>query len=403
MSRLAPHQLTAMQVSRLKSGSLCDGGGLWLVVSGGSRLWELRFKSPATRTRRQMSLGSAHVFTLAEAREKAATCRRMIANGLDPIIEREKEKAARKLESGITFKEVAEQFIQEKAPEWKDRKGVATWQGSLSLHVFPVFGSKAVRNVDTQDVLAALRPIWTKKTETADRLRGRIERILDYARAHGWREGENPALWRGHLSATLPTPSRLVQVQHLRAVKWQNIAAVMATLRSSEGMGAKAVRFVCLTAARSGEVRGCLWGEIDERARLWTIPAHRMKAKREHRVPLSDDACEVLSEVRLLHKESADEYVFPGHRAGKPLSDVALSKALHIAAKCNSENEDVTVHGLRATFRNWTADTNACSGDVAELALAHVVKNKVEAAYRRTDLLEQRRSLMNAWGVYCRG
>ncbi len=399
MSRLAPHQLTAIQVSRLKSGSLCDGGGLWLVVSGGSRLWEYRFKSPVTKMRRQMSLGSAHTFTLAEARQRATECRRMVAGGLDPIEEREKAKAARKLESGITFQEVAEQFIQEKAPEWKDRKGVATWLGSLSLHAFPVFGGKPIRYVDTQDVLAALRPIWTEKTETAGRLRGRIERILDYARAQGWREGENPALWRGHLSAMLPAPSKITQVQHHSALPWQNIASVMAALSTSEGIGAKAVRFTCLTAARSGEVRGCLWNEIDEDARLWVIPAHRMKAKREHRVPLSGAAFAVLDEVRLARCVSAGGYVFPGHRSQKPLSDVALSKALHIAAK----SKDVTVHGLRSTFRDWVADTNACSRDVAEAALAHAVENKVEAAYRRTDLLEQRRTLMEAWADFCTG
>lgn len=399
MSRLAPHQLTAIQVSRLKSGSICDGGGLWLVVSGGSRLWEYRFTSPVTKMRRQMSLGSAHTFTLAEARQRATECRRMVAGGLDPIEEREKAKAARKLESGITFQEVAEQFIQEKAPEWKDRKGVATWLGSLSLHAFPVFGGKPIRYVDTQDVLAALRPIWTEKTETAGRLRGRIERILDYARAQGWREGENPALWRGHLSATLPAPSKIMQVQHHSALPWQSIAPVMAALSTSEGMGAKAVRFACLTAARSGEVRGCLWDEIDESARLWTIPAHRMKAKKEHRVPLSGAALAVLDEVRLTRCVPDGGYVFPGHRAKRPLSDVALSKALHIAAK----SKGVTVHGLRSTFRDWVADTNACPRDVAEAALAHAVENKVEAAYRRTDLLEPRRALMDAWAAFCTG
>lgn len=399
MSRLPPNRLTALQVSKHKSGGLCDGGGLWLMVVGGSRLWELRFKSPTTGTRRQMSLGSAHSLSLADARTRAAECRKLLECGLDPIEEREKDKATRKLEVGVTFEEVARRYIKEQSPAWKDRKAAGTWSGSLSLHVFPVFGAKAIKIVDTQDVLAALRPIWAEKTETAGRLRGRIERILDYARAQGWREGENPARWRGHLSATLPAPSKLMKVQHHNAIAWSEIASVMKALRPSEGIAAKAVRFCCLTAARSGEVRNCLWSEIDEAARLWVIPAEKMKAGREHRVPLSDDAMTILDEMRPLRDTAGSDLVFPGQRRGKPLSDVALSKALHLAAG----TKDVTVHGLRSTFRDWAADTNACLRDVAEAALAHAVENKVEAAYRRSDLLDQRRPLMEAWAAYCRG
>ncbi|MFT9062731.1 MAG: integrase arm-type DNA-binding domain-containing protein [Acetobacter persici] len=398
MSRLPPNQLTALQVSRHKSGDLCDGGGLWLAVSGGSRLWELRFKSPVTGKRRQMSLGSAADLSLSDARSQASDSRRQIKSGLDPIIEREKEKAARKLEVGVTFEEVAARYIHEQAPGWKDRKAAATWTGSLSQHAFPVFGGKAVHDIDTQDVLAALRPIWTEKTETAGRIRGRIERILDYARAQGWRDGENPARWRGHLSATLPPPSKLIKVQHHKAVGWRDIASVMVALRSSEGIAAKAVRFCCLTAGRSGEVRNAVWSEIDMAAQIWTIPDHKMKAGREHRVPLSADALAVLQEMLPLRDSAAGDLVFPGHKRGNSLSDVALSKALHLAAK----TKDVTVHGLRSTFRDWTSDTNACPREVAEMALAHAIENKVEAAYRRSDLLEQRRPLMAAWAMNCR-
>lgn len=399
MSRLPPNQLTALQVSRHKSGDLCDGGGLWLAVSGGSRLWELRFKSPVTGKRRQMSLGSAADLSLADARSHASECRRQIKSGLDPIMEREKEKAARKLEVGVSFEEVAILYIQEQVPGWKGQKGPAAWTGTLNHHVFPVFGRKAVRDIDTQDVLAALRPIWTEKTETAGRIRGRIERILDYARAQGWRDGENPARWRGHLSATLPPPSKLIKVQHHKAVGWRDIASVMVALRSSEGIAAKAVRFCCLTAGRSGEVRNAVWSEIDMAAQIWTIPDHKMKAGREHRVPLSADALAVLQEMLPLRDSTAGDLIFLGHKRGKPLSDVALSKALHLAAK----TKDVTVHGLRSTFRDWASDMNACSRDVAEMALAHAIENKVEAAYRRSDLLEQRRPLMEAWATHCRG
>ncbi|GAN61546.1 phage integrase [Acetobacter cibinongensis] len=398
MSRLPPNRLTALHISRHKSGSICDGGGLWLVVSGGSRLWELRFKSPVTGKRRQMGLGSAFDLSLADARSRASDCRRLLKSGLDPIVEREKDKATRKLETGLSFEEVATRYIQEQTPGWKDHKAAATWTGSLSQHVFSVFGKKAVRNIDTQDVLAALRPIWTEKTETAGRLRGRIERILDYARAQGWREGENPARWRGHLSATLPPPSKLMKVQHHKAVGWKDIAPVITALRASEGIAAKAVRFCCLTAARSGEVRNAAWSEIDMTAQIWTIPDHKMKAGREHRVPLSDDALAILQEMLPLRDKHAGDLVFPGHKSGKPLSDVALSKALHLAAK----TKDVTVHGLRSTFRDWTSDTSACPREVAEMALAHAIENKVEAAYRRTDLLDQRRPLMEAWAEQCR-
>lgn len=261
-----------------------------------------------------------------------------------------------------------------------------------------MLGNKAVRNIDTQDVIGALRPIWTEKTETAGRLRGRVERILDYARAQGWREGENPARWRGHLSATLPPPSKLMKVQHHKAIGWKDIAPVIIALCASEGIAAKAVRFCCLTAAPSGEVRSAVWSEIDIAAQIWTIPDHKMKAGRQHRVPLSADAMAILQEMKPLRDLSAGDLVFPGHKRGKPLSDVALSKALHLAAK----TKDVTVHGLRSTFRDWTSDTNACPRDVAEMALAHAIENKVEAAYRRTDLLEQRRPLMEAWSTQCR-
>ncbi|MBS0986631.1 tyrosine-type recombinase/integrase [Acetobacter thailandicus] len=397
MSRLPPNQLTALQVSRHKAGSLGDGGGLWLVASGNSRLWEFRYTSPVTGKRRSMGLGSMQNCTLSDARKKAAQCRLLVSEGRDPIEERDKEKAAARLEAGQSFSEVAALFIEEQSPAWKDRKAVKTWTGSLSLHIFPVFGSKAVRLIDTHDILAALRPVWTEKTETAERLRSRIERILDYAKAQGWREGENPARWRGHLSAMLPAPSKLKKQEHHKAAAWADIKPIMEALTRSEGIAAKAVRFICLTATRSGETRGCLWSEIDLKERLWTIPAERMKAAREHRIPLSDAAMSVLSELEILRCPDRDSFVFPGGNRGRPLSDVSVSKALHLAAGTKS----VTVHGLRSTFRDWTADTEAASHDVAEMALAHTISNKTEAAYRRTDLLEQRRALMQLWSEHC--
>lgn len=398
MSRLPPNQLSALKVSRHKSGDLCDGGGLWLVVTGGSRLWEFRFKSPITGKRRQMSLGSAYSLSLADAREKAAKCRGMTENRLDPIIEREKEKAARELEKGLTFAEVAAQYIKAQTPAWKDHRSPAVWTSSLTQHVFPIFGEKSVRDVDTQDVLTALRPIWTEKTETSGRIRGRIERILDYARVQQWREGENPARWCGHLSVMLPAPSKITKVQHHKAAEWKDISEIMKALQSINGMAAKAVRFCCLTAARSGEVRNAVWSEIDLSESLWVVPAEKMKAGREHRVPLSGDAVKVLQEVLPQRDAVAGDILFPGAKRGRPLSDVAVSKALHHAAG----TKEVTVHGLRSTFRDWAGETKVCSREVAEAALAHAGKSKVEAAYFRSDLLDLRRPLMEAWAAQCR-
>ncbi|WEQ55145.1 integrase arm-type DNA-binding domain-containing protein [Komagataeibacter nataicola] len=397
MSRLGPNQLTALQVSRHRDGSICDGGGLWLVASGGARLWEMRYTSPATGKRRQMSLGSYPGLSLAGARDRAVDLRRMIKEGTDPLVERAKEKAARKMEQGGTFAEVAQRYITEQAPAWKDRKAAATWAGSLANHVFPVFGDRPIKDVDTDDVLSALRPIWKDRTETAGRLRGRMERILDYARVMGWREGENPARWRGHLSALLPAPSKVAKVQHHKAIPWADIASVMAALSMSGGLAAKAVRFACLTAARSGEVRSCLWSEIDMTTRVWTIPAEKMKAGRLHRVPLSMPATDILD--GLCQPTNGTGFVFPGYRPSRPLTDVALSKALHLAAG----TKDVTVHGLRSTFRDWAAEATDYPNEVVEMALAHAVGNKVEAAYRRGDLFEKRRALMDEWAAYCCG
>ncbi len=250
--------------------------------------------------------------------------------------------------------------------------------------------------ITTEDVLAVLRPIWTTINETADRVRGRMERVLDYARTHGWREGENPARWKGHLAHILPKPSAVSKVVHRAAVPWKDIGTVMGRLVVAAGVSPLAIRFTCLTAARSGEVRGARWNEIDLKARLWTVPADRTKTGREHRVPLSEPALEIL---RILGASamSREAFIFPGGRPKQQLSDVAVSKALHAAAG----TRNVTVHGLRSTFRDWVAEATDHAGEVAEMALAHVVGSQVEAAYRRGDLFEKRRALMEAWGSYC--
>ncbi|GCE80657.1 tyrosine-type recombinase/integrase [Komagataeibacter oboediens] len=393
MPRISHNRLSARAVASLKDGVFADGGNLWLTVKGNTRAWSVRYTRPVTGKAREMGIGSTRTISLADARERAAVARKMIADGLDPLEIRQQERSAQKKETGLTFEQVALRYIKEQAPGWKDRRGEAIWQGSLGQHVFPVFGSKPVGSIDTDDVLKALRPIWTRLTETAQRLRGRIERVLDYARSQGWREGENPARWKSHLSAILPKPGAVATVKHHAAVPRQDLPAIMQALQQSRGTAARAVQFVCLTAARSGEVRGVVWSEIDMQARMWVIPAERMKMKREHRVPLSDGAVAILQEMLPLRAAAKGDWVFPGQKAGRPLSDVALSKALHLAAG----TKDVTVHGLRSTFRDWAAEETDYPREVAEMALAHAIGDKVEAAYWRGDLFEKRRGIMNEW------
>ncbi|GAN55450.1 tyrosine-type recombinase/integrase [Tanticharoenia sakaeratensis] len=398
MSLVLPNRLTARQVAALKEGALCDGGNLWAVARGTSKTWMFRYTSPITGKRREMGLGPVFDVPLAEARRLATDARQAIREGFDPITRRDQLKAQRKREAGQRFRDVADRYIDDQAPGWRDPRRPHNWRRSLEIHAYEHIGDKAVTHIHTDDVLAILRPIWATTNETADKLRGRIERILDYARTHGWREGENPARWRGHLAHILPKPSTVAKVKHHAAVERKDIARVMTALASANSMGALAVRFLCLTATRSGEARGATWGEIDLGARIWTIPAHRMKGGREHRVPLSDGTMTILGAVLPLRDPKRGDLVFPGGRPGKPLSDVALSKALHLAAG----TKGVTVHGLRSTFRDWVAEETDYPREVAEMALAHAIGDRVEAAYRRGDLFEKRREMMGAWDLFLR-
>ncbi|BAK84000.1 tyrosine-type recombinase/integrase [Komagataeibacter medellinensis] len=393
MSRLAPHQLTARKVDTLKNGVLADGGNLWVVARHPSKVWTFRYTSPLTGKRRELGIGSATTVSLAEARRLAAEARNLMAQGIDPIDRKREEEAARKKLTAPTFEEVSRAYIKDQAPGWRDPRAVDIWTSSLTRFAFPVCGARQVNAVDTDDVLAIIRPLWSGMTETASRLRGRIERILDYARTSGWREGENPARWKGHLAAILPKPAAVAKVKHHAAVPRQDLPAVMDALSRAGGIAAYAVRFVCLTAARSGEVRSAVWSEVDLDAKVWIIPKEKMKAGREHRVPLSDGALTILRELLPLRDAGNGDLVFPGQKTGKPLSDVALSKALHLAAG----TKDVTVHGLRSTFRDWAAEETDYPREVAEMALAHAIGNKVEAAYRRGDLFEKRQEMMKDW------
>ncbi len=341
-----------------------------------------------------MGLGRTVDVPLARAREAAAEARQVVAAGRDPIDER---RAAEVVKAGDrqTFREAAEAYIESQRPGWRNPKHAEQWTATLTQHAFPTLGSLPVGQVGTADVMRVLEPIWTKIPETATRLRGRIELVLDYAAAKGWRSGDNPARWRGHVAHMLPRRSKVARVVHHRALPYGQVAGVMARLAASEGRAALALRFLVLTAARSSEVRGARWEEIDLAERTWTVPGERMKAGREHRVPLSGAALDVLQLASARAEAHASPYVFPGAVKGTALSDVSLSKALHLVAEGAP-----TVHGLRSTFRDWCGEATDHPGDVAEAALAHVVRDKTEAAYRRGDLFEKRRAMMEAWAAF---
>lgn len=385
------NRLTVLAVTRAKPGMHSDGGGLWLRVQPIGRAWLFRYTSPGTGRERRMGLGSAQDIALAAARSAASDARKLLAEGKDPLDLRLAVTAERKREL-ITFRKAAEDCIEAKRPGWRNAKHGAQWAATLEAYVYPRIGTRPVVSIGKADVLEILIPIWQAIPETATRVRGRIETILDYAKQRDWRAGKNPAAWKGNLQHALANRSKMARVEHHAALPWKRIAEVMGKLDASDGTGALAVRFVALTAARPGEARGAVWAEIDVAAKVWTVPAGRMKAGREHRVPLSSGALAVLE----LAKERGDRagYVFPGGRVGEPLSDVALSKALHLAAG----TKDVTVHGLRSTFRDWVADATSYQSDVAEAGLAHALGDAVRVSYQRGDLFEKRRELMEEWG-----
>ena len=345
-----------------------------------------------------MGIGPTRDVGLAKARKKATEARQLLRDGVDPIEHRNAQKAERRKANENAFRLIAARYIEEQTPGWRDAKLPARWTSSLERLAYPAIGDLAVATITAEDVLEVLRPIWPTLNHTADRVRGRIERILEYATSRGLRGGDNPARWRGHLEHMLPKPSTVTEVEHHAAVPWKAIGGVMAELTQSGSAGALAVRFVCLTAVRSGEARGAQWEEIDLEEKVWTVPAERMKGarrgRRAHRVPLSAAALDVLMVAAERHGRAG--LVFPGGAAGKPLTDVALSKALHAAA-----SKEVTVHGFRSTFRDWAAEDTDYPRDVAEMALAHAIGSKVEATYRRGDLFEKRQGLMEDWGTFC--
>jgi integrase len=406
--------LTVKRVERLKQkGRFADGGGLYLQVNqSGSKSWVFKYertiRDAAGRPKRKehmIGLGGLDTFSLAEARERARALRQKLKDGIDPLATKRAEKAQRELAAAktLTFAQATQSYFDQHEAGWRNRKHAAQFISTLSTYAYPIIGNLPIAAIDTGLVLKVLEqrvdagrgypagPLWQARPETASRLRGRIEGVLAWATVRGYRAGDNPARWRGHLSEALPARNSSKAVDHHAALPYAELPAFMAELRQREGVGAQALEFTILTAARTGEVIGARWDEID--AGVWTIPAGRMKAGKEHKTPLSPRAVELLKD---LYREDGNDFVFIGSQAGSGLSNMAMTTVLRRMGR-----SDVTVHGFRSSFRDWAAECTGFPNHVVEMALAHVVGDKVEAAYRRGDLFTKRAQLMSAWSKYC--
>jgi integrase len=379
---------------------LPDGANLYLQVTlakGGNvnRSWLFRYELDGKR--HDMGLGPLRDFGLAEARDRARALRQQIRDGIDPLAakrERKRDRLAKLAEQvrAVTFRQCVEMYLSAHSDGWQNLKHAKQWRSTLETYAYPLLGDLAVADVDTAHVIKALEPIWRRIPETASRLRARIESVLGYATVREFRFGDNPARWNGHLKELLPAKGKLRQVKHHAALPYADVPAFMAELRDRHSTSARALEFTILTAVRTNETIGATWNEIDLKAKIWTIPARRMKAKREHRVPLDERALEILQ--TLTHHRGG--YVFPtSTRAEQPLSDMAMLELVR------GLRPGLTVHGFRSTFRDWAAETTAWPNHVVEMALAHSVGDAVEKAYRRGDLFEKRRKLMQAWSDFC--
>ena len=397
MPKKLSNALTPLAVKNAKPGRHADGVGLHLLVKdSGARSWVYRFMLGGKT--RDVGLGAAagsDAISLAGARDAAAALRSKVKAGTDPLAERHREvaealaTAQAAMVAGVTFKAVAEAHIAANEESWRNPKHRQQWRNTLASYVYPVIGDVAVADVATAHVLSILEPIWKGKAETASRVRGRIETLLDSAKARGYRQGENPARWRGHLAQILPARTRLSRGHH-KAIAYDEIPAFIGALRARAAVAALALEFTILTAARSGEVIGARWSEVDLAKATWTVPADRMKAAKEHRVPLSPRAVAILESLQPL----GSEWLFPGAR-GNNLSGMAMAMLMR------RMKVDATVHGFRSGFRDWAAECTGYAHEVAEMALAHTIENKVERAYRRGDLFDKRRRLMDDWATYC--
>ena len=394
--------LTAAKVRTAGKGAYSDGGGLMLIVQpSGSATWILRYS--LTAKRRDMGLGPARgtdAVSLADARQLAAKARAKIREGVDPIEARRAARAAAAdpvIVDVTTFKRAADEYLAAHEPGWRSAKHRAQWRMTLVEYAGPKLDNMSVAAIATADVLSVLKPMWLTTPETATRLRGRIEAVLDFAAVNGWRTGDNPARWRGHLAKLLPARAKVRAVKHHAALPWQDGPAFLNKLRQRASVAARAIEFLILTAARSGEVLGMRWGEVHLDAAVWTVPADRMKAKREHRVALSSMAVNLLRGILPLQTDPISKaLVFPGQDARRPLSVMAMTMALR-----RMNRTDLTVHGFRSMFRDWAGETTAHPREVVEAALAHRTGDKVEQAYARGDLFTKRRLLMQEWAEFC--
>lgn len=415
MPKKLHNALTSLAVKNAKPGRHADGGGLHLLVKPtGARSWVYRFMLNGKS--RDIGLGAAGPggMPLANARDEAAALRLKVKSGIDPLEERDRETArvlaaAQAAEvAKITFEQAASAYVAANEKSWRNPKHRQQWRNTLDTYVYPVIGDLPVAEVETAHLLQILEPIWNAKAETASRIRGRIETVLDSAKARGYRSGENPARWRGHLAQILPARKRLSRGHH-PALPHEETAGFMSVLRDREAVAALALEFTILTAARSGEVFGAKWGEVDLDNEIWVVPSNRMKTGKEHRVPLSSRAVEILYTTQRLESD----WLFPGAKGGK-LSAMAMSmliRRMHERAVRDGrkgylddrQQRVATVHGFRSTFRDWADEHTAYPHEMKEMALAHAIGNKAEAAYRRRDMFDKRRDLMNDWADYCAG
>lgn len=379
--------LTILEIKNAKPGKHADGNGLYLQVSPtGAKSWFYLYQLNGRR--REMGLGSLTDVSAKDARAKATEARALHLAGIDPISARSKASPTQ----AITFKTLAEEYIEDNKAAWKNPKHVQQWSNTLRDYAYPAIGNLVPSDISVDHILAVLKPIWKSKTETASRLRGRLEKILGAAKVKGLRQGENPAAWKDNLEHLLPHPDKIAPVTHHPALPYKDIADFMEILTGSEGTGALCLEWAILSACRSGEARLATWDEIDLKEMVWTIPASRMKMKREHRVPISPQMLSVLERAR---DYQTNEWVFPSVRKGVALSDMALTSILRRL------HPGITAHGFRSSFRDWGAEETEFANEVLEMCLAHAVASSVEKAYRRGDMLERRREVMDAWGKYC--
>jgi integrase len=394
INRLSIREIAKARKGALPPGKYHDGAGLYLQIGPtGTAAWIFRYM--LDRRSRDMGLGSLSILDAAKARKARDEQRELLLRRVDPIEARDQSYQQDRLERSrsMTFRQCAEAYIEAHRAAWSNAKSAPQWRSSLKTYSYPIFGSLPVQAVDTALVMKALAPIWTEKTDTATKVRGRIEVILGWATTQGYRQGDNPARWKGHLANLLAQPSKVAPVQHQPALPFAEIAEFITELRSIEGVAADCLAFTILTASRTSEAIGARWSEIDLERKLWVVPPDRIKSRREHRQPLSAPALAILASRR---KKKRSDFVFEGRKAGKPLSNMAMLKLL-----ARMGRDDITTHGFRSSFKDWAAEMTTFPNEVSEMALAHVVSDATERAYRRGDLYAKRAGLMDEWAAWC--